>query len=166
MDTVQGVFNWGRCKGIEYSRWKVFRNGYLLGPSDEAFALPKSNSREYWNSFLVMYQSFPNHSFHRAYPGDLLGTVGNFTKMRPTQSGIWLWCQNAGQRRRQKDSVIVAAFSMTVHRVHGRVIAPIFTVLLEHFVNLWQSQLNVGFLERTILLKWINRRTTAFRDFT
>ena len=31
--------------------------------------------------------------------------------MRPTQSGIWLSCQNAGQRRKQKD-ITIASYSI------------------------------------------------------
>ena len=55
---------------------------------------------------------------------------GIWPKMRPTQSGIWLLCQNGDlQCRQQKDFVICSAFCCAPH---SWVIAPIFTVMLEH----------------------------------
>ena len=54
------------------------------------------------------------------YPGHLtkvlLRTVGNY-EFRSAQSGIWASCQNAGQRCKQKDFVILSAFR-TVYHVH------------------------------------------------
>ena len=55
---------------------------------------------------------------------------GIWPKVRPTQSSIWLLCQNAGlQCRQQKDFVILSTFCCAPH---SWVIAPIFTVMLEH----------------------------------
>ena len=55
---------------------------------------------------------------------------GIWPKMRPTQSGIWFLCQNGDlQCRQQKDFVIRSAFCCAPH---SWVIAPIFTVMLEH----------------------------------
>ena len=68
---------------------------------------------------------FQRHPFHPGIPpghltGVLLLTVGNsWPKMRPARSGIWLSCHNAGQRRKQKDFVILSAFSMcTTFKCH------------------------------------------------
>ena len=80
INAVQGVFNRGRCKETEYSRLKVFKIGYLLGPSNEACAFPKSNTREYWKSFLVMYQSFPKPPIPPGIPRGFAPYSGEFDK--------------------------------------------------------------------------------------
>ena len=81
-------------------------------------------------------------------------------KMRPTRSGIWLSCQNAGQRRKQKDLVILlfrmcTAFTSRCSYIHCFVGA---------FESLWKSPSNVGSLEWPIVWKWRNLRKTAFLD--
>ena len=84
----------------------------------------------------------------------------NWPKMRPARSGIWLSCQNAGQRRKQKDLVILlfrmcTAFTSRCSYIHCFVGA---------FESLWKSPSNVGSLEWPIVWKWRNLRKTAFLD--
>ena len=81
-------------------------------------------------------------------------------KMRLARSGIWLSCQNAGQRRKQKDLVILlfrmcTAFTSRCSYIHCSVGA---------FESLWKSPSNVGSLEWPVVWKSRNLRTTAFRD--
>ena len=85
---------------------------------------------------------------------------GIWPKMRPVRSGIWLSCQNAGQRRKQKDLVILlfrmcTAFTSRCSYIHRFVGA---------FESLWKSPSNVGSLEWPIVWKWRNLRKTAFLD--
>ena len=73
----------------------------------------------------------------------------NWPKMRPARSGIWLSCQNAGQRRKQKDLVILlfrmcTAFTSRCSYIHCFVGA---------FESLWKSPLNVGSLATCLEMK-------------
>ena len=144
---------WAKCKE-KYFRWKVHKNGTFLGlgtnNNNNIYYLVlrkltyiKWSNAHYKRSMRIPVKQQPggvkflfgnvpviSKTAHPSFPSltkVLLRTMENLTKLRLTQSDIWLSC-----RRTQKDSVIVSAFSMTVHRVHDRVIAPIFTVLLEH----------------------------------
>ena len=143
---------WAKCKE-KYFRWKVHKNGTFLGlgtNNNNIYYLVlrkltyiKWSNAHYKRRMRIPVKQQPggvkflfgnvpviSKTAHPSFPSltkVLLRTMENLTKLRLTQSDIWLSC-----RRTQKDSVIVSAFSMTVHRVHDRVIAPIFTVLLEH----------------------------------
>ena len=101
----------------------------------------------------------------RAYPRHLYEyyfiTWAIWPIMRPIQSGIWLLCQNTGQHHKQKDFVILSAFSMcTGLRGHCSSIH----CFVGAFESFSKSPLNVCFLELTILLKWTLLCKTAFQD--
>ena len=168
INAVQDVFNRGRCKETEYSRLKVFKIGYLLGPSDEACAFPKSNTWEYWKSFLVMYQSFPKPPIPPGIPRGFAPYSGEFEKSEAHPLGHLTFVSKRWSASQAKEFCygfrIQHDCAPRSRPGHSSYIY-IFTVLLKHFVNLSKSQLNVSFLKWTILLKWTNLRTTAFGDF-
>ena len=127
-----------------------------------------------WN--VVMYQSIPKLPTHPIPPPHQPPPLGHnpgicldfysttwavYPTMRPVQSGIWLLCQNTGQHHKQKDFVILSAFSMCTGLRGHCSSSHCFVGALESFSK---SPLNVDFLKLTILLKWANLCKTAFRD--
>ena len=72
-------------------------------------------------TLLLCTSQFQNHPIPpppRAHPSHLNAVLpiqwGIWPKMRPAQTVTWpLSCQNGGQRRKQKDFVILTAFSMS-----------------------------------------------------
>ena len=66
-------------------------------------------------------------------------------KMRNAQSGIWLLCQNSGQRCKQKDFEILPAFSMCSALLQ-------YSMFIGAFESLLESLLNLAFPEWKILM--------------
>ena len=96
----------------------------------------------------------PRPAYHGHLTRGLLRSVGILTQRRHARSGIWRSCQNACQRRKQKDFVILSAFSMCNAFTGHCTYIHCFVGAFERF---WKSPLNEGFLEWTVF--W-NEQTT------
>ena len=113
-----------------------------------------------------MYQSIPKPPMPppqppRSFDWCFAPHSGEFDpKWGPPDRAFDCRVKNAGQRRKQKDLVILlfrlcTAFTSRCSYIHWFVRA---------FESLWKSPSNVGSLEWPVVWKWRNLRTTAFRD--